>query len=122
MSKISLLRKGQRNRQSRTFGLKVLNVDHVGIYDNFFDLGGHSLLLAQVHSELRELFEKEIPLIRMFEYTTVHGLAQYFDAQPADNLLAFERENQLRKMKEGKNRVQQRMRQRVNLGEINEEV
>jgi acyl carrier protein len=64
----------------------VLRVEKVGVDDNFFDLGGHSLLMVQVHSGLREAFSKEISLIEMFRNPTVGLLARYFagerDQQP----------------------------------------
>ncbi|ASC71031.1 peptide synthetase [Halomicronema hongdechloris C2206] len=57
---------------------KVLNVEKIGIHDNFFDLGGHSLLMVQVHSQLSELFSSEISLIEMFKLPTISSLADYF--------------------------------------------
>ncbi len=57
---------------------EVLRVDKVGVNDNFFDLGGHSLLMVQVHSKLRETFSKDISLIEMFRNPTISSLARYF--------------------------------------------
>ncbi len=57
---------------------EVLRVEKVGVDDNFFDLGGHSLLMVQVHSKLREAFSKDISLIEMFRNPTVASLAKYF--------------------------------------------
>jgi amino acid adenylation domain-containing protein len=54
---------------------QALRVDKVGIHDNFFDLGGHSLLLAQVHARLREALGRELSLIDLFKNPTVHALA-----------------------------------------------
>jgi acyl carrier protein len=55
----------------------VLKVEKVGIYDNFFDLGGHSLLVVQVHSRLCEFFKRGLSLIEMFNYPTIGSLARH---------------------------------------------
>jgi amino acid adenylation domain-containing protein len=57
---------------------EALRVPRVGLEDNFFDLGGHSLLLAQVHARLLEtlgLAEPELGLIDLFRHPTVAALA-----------------------------------------------
>jgi amino acid adenylation domain-containing protein len=53
----------------------TLNMEKVGIEDNFFDLGGHSLLATQVISRICDTFQMEIPLRSLFESPTVTGLA-----------------------------------------------
>jgi natural product biosynthesis luciferase-like monooxygenase protein len=55
---------------------QVLNLEKVGVHDNFFDLGGQSLLLAQAHSQLRDLLRKDFPLVKMLEHPTVSALAR----------------------------------------------
>ncbi len=56
---------------------------------NFFDLGGHSLLLAQVHLELEATFERTISITDLFEYPTITSLSAFLcqqwegDAAPA---------------------------------------
>lgn len=54
---------------------EVLQVNMVSIQDNFFDLGGHSLLLVKVHSMLREAFGEGLSIVELFEYPSVEALA-----------------------------------------------
>jgi acyl transferase domain-containing protein/acyl carrier protein len=54
---------------------ELFGIERVGIHDNFFDLGGHSLLITQLISRVRETFEVELPLPRLFEATTIAELA-----------------------------------------------
>jgi acyl carrier protein len=55
---------------------ELLGVERIGALDNFFDLGGHSLMTTQLVSRLRAAFELEVPLPTFFEDPTVAGLAQ----------------------------------------------
>jgi hypothetical protein len=50
---------------------EVLGIGQVGIHDNFFDLGGQSLLLVRVHSQLRQQLDANLTLIDLFRYPTV---------------------------------------------------
>ncbi|MBV8199198.1 MAG: amino acid adenylation domain-containing protein, partial [Acidobacteria bacterium] len=53
----------------------LLGIDRVGTGDDFFDLGGTSLLATQVVSRLRQQFAVELPVRAVFEEPTVSGLA-----------------------------------------------
>ena len=53
----------------------LLGVDRVGPYDDFFALGGHSLLLPQLLHRLRATFQVEIPLRLLFERSTLEDMA-----------------------------------------------
>ena len=61
---------------------EVLDVDQVGIHDDFFDLGGHSLLATQVISRVRSRLGAEIPLLKLFEAPTVAEFSALL-SQPA---------------------------------------
>lgn len=55
---------------------ELLNVEKVGVHDNFFDLGGHSLLATQFVSQVQEKLGYDIPLRILFENPTVEDLAK----------------------------------------------
>ncbi|PNW59511.1 UNVERIFIED_CONTAM: hypothetical protein BEN50_05240 [Euhalothece sp. KZN 001] len=59
----------------------LLQVDKVGIHDNFFDLGGHSLLIVQARSRLETLLNRQIPLVTLFQYPTIETLAAYLNQE-----------------------------------------
>jgi acyl carrier protein len=72
---------------------EVLGLERVGIHDNFFELGGNSLLAIQVMSRLRDAFQVELPVRRLFDegatvadlvglIETIHWAAQGGQAEP----------------------------------------
>jgi acyl-coenzyme A synthetase/AMP-(fatty) acid ligase/acyl carrier protein len=62
---------------------EVLQVEQVGLQDNFFDLGGHSLLLIRAHRLLEDRLHAAIPVVNLFKYPTVESLAQWIAQAPA---------------------------------------
>jgi acyl-CoA synthetase (AMP-forming)/AMP-acid ligase II len=58
---------------------EALGVPSVGLTDNFFDLGAHSLTVAEVQSRLQQDLGREVALVDLFEFTTVATLAAHFD-------------------------------------------
>jgi non-ribosomal peptide synthetase component F len=54
---------------------EVLNIPRVGRNDNFFDLGGHSLLVVQVQSRIQKTLGHVLPIVDFFQHTTVTTLA-----------------------------------------------
>jgi phthiocerol/phenolphthiocerol synthesis type-I polyketide synthase E len=68
-----------RNEIERTVAdiwQQVLGIQQVGIHDNFFDLGGHSLLVTQVIGRLRDALQIDLPLSQLFNFPTVADLAK----------------------------------------------
>ena len=62
----------------------VLKLERLGMHDNFFDLGGHSLKATQVVSRMREVFRRDLPLRTLFEAPTVAELALRVEQSFAD--------------------------------------
>ena len=63
---------------------QVLNIERIGIHDNFFLLGGYSLLVTQVIARVRDLLQAEIPLQTFFERPTIAQLSAYLETMEAD--------------------------------------
>ena len=60
----------------------VLQVESVSIDDNFFDAGGHSLLLVQLYSRLRERLGREFPMVELFRRPTISAFASFLTDAP----------------------------------------
>jgi amino acid adenylation domain-containing protein len=56
---------------------EVLGLQTIGRHDNFFDLGGHSLLLGKVLTQVRLLSQRPLGMVDLFQYPTVQALAAY---------------------------------------------
>lgn len=54
-----------------------LRLENIGIHENFFDAGGYSFLLVKVCNRLRELFEREIKVVDLFQYPTIAAFAAF---------------------------------------------
>jgi len=69
-----------------TIFAEVLKLERIGVRDNFFDLGGHSLSATQIASRVREAFRMELPVRRIFEQPTVAGVAQALLAEHGEQI------------------------------------
>jgi acyl carrier protein len=58
----------------------VLGVESVGVTDNFFDVGGHSLALMKVHAQVTDRLGRRIPVVELFSHPTVRALAAHLHA------------------------------------------
>jgi amino acid adenylation domain-containing protein len=79
----------EAERQLAAIWAEVLRLERVYADDNFFDLGGHSLLATQMVTRVREAFQIELPLARIFEAPTVAGLAEVVEAAQVDAMAAL---------------------------------
>jgi acyl-coenzyme A synthetase/AMP-(fatty) acid ligase/acyl carrier protein len=91
----------------------VLNLDEVGIQDNFFDLGGHSLLLMRVHNELQSKLGQPVSVLDLIQFPTIEALAGYLDPEKSEStVLADEDEEEMKRISEGKRRLMRLGRRR----------
>ncbi|AOJ64620.1 hypothetical protein WJ32_18765 (plasmid) [Burkholderia ubonensis] len=64
---------------------EVLEVPEVRAQDNFFDLGGHSILLSVVGEHIARRLGKSVALLDMFSHPTVRALARHVDQIPQES-------------------------------------
>jgi acyl carrier protein len=67
----------------------VLKLPQVGVEDNFFDLGGHSLLIVQVLAKVRETTGRHLPMTDLFRFPTIRALGAHL-ASGGDDEAALE--------------------------------
>jgi len=60
---------------------EILQIEQVGIHENFFDIGGHSLLALRAHDRLKKMLQRDFPLVALFEHPTISTLAAYLVEQ-----------------------------------------
>jgi acyl carrier protein len=60
---------------------EILHVDEIGVDDNFFDFGGHSLQVVQVQNRLRETLGVDVPVLKLFQFPTIRALAKFIGEQ-----------------------------------------
>jgi len=58
---------------------EVLGLETVGVGDNFFDMGGHSLSALAVHQKIQRAFNRSLPLVKIFEHPNIASLAAFMD-------------------------------------------
>ncbi len=80
---------------------RALGTEAVGVEDNFFDSGGHSILAVRVHREIVQELGVQLQVTDLFRFTTVRALARHLDvgkAAPTAAQLAAERARQRRNL------------------------
>jgi aryl carrier-like protein len=61
---------------------ETLQLDRVGVHENFFDLGGHSLQMLRIQGKVRSLFNRDLSIVEMFRYPTISSLAELLGSEP----------------------------------------
>ena len=93
---------------------ELLHVDTIGIHDNFFDLGGHSLLMVRMQGQLRDRIHQDIPLVELFRYSTISSLSTYLAQTTTSTLPDSEVKSRIVQLETGKQRLLQRRQQLEN--------
>ncbi len=66
---------------------ETLQLEKVGIKDNFFDLGGHSLLIVRVHQLLKQQIDKPISLTDLYRFPTIGSLTEFLNSDQKNESL-----------------------------------
>lgn len=103
------LPRDERQRAVAAIWEEVLGVRNIGLHDNFFDLGGHSLLLPKVLTELRTMAARDLSMVDLFRYPTVHTLAAAMGEGSQD---AGSQDAQSQRMKDARKAGVRRLKQR----------
>ena len=77
----------------------VLNLQNVSTDENFFDLGGHSLLLAQVFSKFPENIKKKLSMVDLFKYPTIRALAIYVGQDDEEEKFFLQQDEHVERMR-----------------------
>jgi len=90
----------------------LLGIDRVGIHDDFFQLGGDSLNIVQLNTELKKKYKRDIPVAVMFKYQTIQSFTRYLQGGESTEETATEEIDRSEELKKSKNRLKERIRRR----------
>jgi amino acid adenylation domain-containing protein len=83
----------------------VLRVDQVGVHDNFFDLGGHSLLLVKLQECIEQHLNRRLEIVDLFQYPTIETLAHHLTSHDDASSQRDRIRRQAERQKEAANRM-----------------
>ena len=90
----------------------LLKLDSVGIHDNFFEVGGHSLLVVNAQSQIQQKLEIEISLMDLFQYPTLSTLADHINQLQTGQPEESNTRDRTVALSAGKQRLKKRLSQR----------
>ncbi len=71
----------------------ILGYEEINVFDNFFEMGGDSVMLSEMHDLIDEKYPDYLTIADLFEYTSVRTLSEYIDSkQPVTGINAAEEE------------------------------
>jgi acyl carrier protein len=77
----------------------VLGKENLGVLDNFFDIGGHSMALASVHSRIQHVLKCKIDMVALFEHPTIRTLSEYLQKESTGATINASTENRAHRQK-----------------------
>jgi hypothetical protein len=109
-SSVSVYVAPENELETRIVGVwqQVLGLERVGTQDNFFDLGGHSLLVVKAHRELKGLSDVPIALTDLYRFPTIHSLVEHLTSDDSGARIEESRDRGARR----RDALQQRRRRR----------
>jgi non-ribosomal peptide synthase protein (TIGR01720 family) len=78
----------------------LFQIEQVGMDVNFFDLGGHSLLLLRAHERVRALIDDQLPVVALLKYPTIRSLARHLRKQESEDTAPRDFTDRARKQRE----------------------
>jgi acyl-coenzyme A synthetase/AMP-(fatty) acid ligase len=75
----------------------VLGLDRIGTQDNFFDIGGHSLLVVKVHRELRRLLDLPVSITDLYRFPTIRSLTEHLTSTGTSDVMQASSDRALRR-------------------------
>ncbi|MCP4155147.1 MAG: non-ribosomal peptide synthetase, partial [bacterium] len=91
---------------------EILSIDSVGIHDNLFQLGGTSFDVIKIGTKLNTRLGKEFPVVKMFQYPTIHTLAMYLAQGETPAVTVEGEKKKTKKVEKGRNRLKERSRRK----------
>lgn len=78
---------------------ECLGLEDVSIRENFFDLGGHSLLLARVHALLPEFLQQKLTVVDLYKYPTIRSLSHFVDSDIEEDDLFIDQDEHTERLR-----------------------
>ncbi len=79
-TKTYIIPRNQTEKAIAQIWQQLLDLEQISVHDNFFDLGGHSLLTTMLMSQVRKTFQVDLPLRTLFDAPTIASLATSIEA------------------------------------------
>ena len=100
---------------------EMLGVDSVGVNDNFFDLGGNSLMMIQAHGKLRDALKRDMTVLDLFRYPTISALSDHLTKGETQSSGSRPEEDMTARLEAGKSRLLKQLQRSQTASRENDE-